>query len=156
MTSDQSETSQERADDEHSSKGQRLVQEEQEALLRGDALGDGINLFGVSASRDTAAVAAAAADRREASAAIQLTATKSSSWSRNLDEEAGVPAYGNGLRKRDEMEPPSGSLSRIDDLFGNLGGRQDRIHQDRDEGTGEQRLLPANAKSSSSFSWNLR
>lgn len=148
---------QERADDEHSSKGQRLVQEEQEALLRGGALGDGINLSGVSASRDAAAVAAATADRHEAAAAIQLT--KSGSRSRNMDEESGrsYPSPGVPAKRRENAALPGNSLSRIDDLFGNLGGRQGRADTtESDEGSGGQRLLPANGTSSSSFSWNMR
>lgn len=43
-------TLQERADDEHTNRGMRLVQLEQEAMSRGYPLGDGIGLFGVGSA----------------------------------------------------------------------------------------------------------
>lgn len=41
---------QERADDEHTNRGMRLVQLEQDAMSKGYPLGDGIGLFGVGSS----------------------------------------------------------------------------------------------------------
>ncbi|KFM23620.1 LMBR1 domain-containing protein 2-like protein [Auxenochlorella protothecoides] len=144
----------ERADDEHSSKGQRLVLAEQDALLRGGAVGDGIDLFGVSGSegRDPSAAASAGSDRQQV--AVQMAMTEKRGRSSPHAAHA-APQIASAGRNKDDVARPA-SEARIDDLFGDLGGRRAFTPAGTGPGNGEQRLLPPGQTSSSSFSWKLR
>ncbi|KAL6780666.1 hypothetical protein ACKKBF_B12240 [Auxenochlorella protothecoides x Auxenochlorella symbiontica] len=144
----------ERADDEHSSKGQRLVLAEQDALLRGGAVGDGIDLFGVSGSEghDPSAAASAGSDRQHV--AVQMAMTEKRGRSSPHAAHA-APQIASAGRNKDDVARPA-SEARIDDLFGDLGGRRAFTPAGTGPGNGEQRLLPPGQTSSSSFSWKLR
>ena len=63
---------QERADDEHTSRGMRLVQLEQDAMCKGYPLGDGIGLFGVGSSALVAAPGAGSRGGGGAGAMMEL------------------------------------------------------------------------------------
>jgi hypothetical protein len=66
---------QERADDEHTSRGMRLVQLEQDAMSRGYPLGDGIGLFGVGSLVSSARGKPAPGGKQESSMELNATST---------------------------------------------------------------------------------
>lgn len=155
--------SQERADDENTNKGQILVQEESDALLRGEALGEGLELW--NEGRRSQPEQGGRQDRLQslelspAGVKVQSSSTRASPMALPRPKSPRPSTRGDpslsGMPSLGEQTSRAATEARIDNLFENIGGWRSHTPASDPEPS-DQRLLSPAAPSSNGFSWRLR